>query len=131
MAIKNCNKKLDIGFLLWYHVDMIKHIKTSEQLNNKYLLEECNECLELFHALSDKTRQEIVKIFADIKEVCVTDIAKKFTLSRPTISHHLNLMKRSKLLNSRKEGKEIYYSLNKDYIIKLFSSILDSIKRSE
>lgn len=108
---------------------MIKHIKTSRQLKDNYLSEECNECLELLRALSDKTRQEIIMIFADKKEVYVTDIAKKFTLSRPTISHHLNLMKRAKLLNSRKEGKEIYYSLNKDYVIKLMSSILDGLKR--
>lgn len=108
---------------------MIKHI-TTKRIRDAYLTNECYECLELLRALSDKTRQEIVMIFADKKDVCVTDIAKKFTLSRPTISHHLNLMKRAKLLNSRKEGKEVYYSLNKEYVIKLMSSILDGIKRS-
>ncbi len=108
---------------------MIKHIKTNRQLDDNYLMGECNECLELLRALSDKTRQEIIMVFADKKEVCVTDIAKKFTLSRPTISHHLNLMRRAKLLKSRKEGKGVYYSINKDYVIKLMSSILDGIKR--
>lgn len=79
-------------------------------------------------ALSDKTRQEILVIFYTQKEVCVTDIASNFTLSRPTISHHLNLMKRSKLLNARKEGKEVYYSLNKEYVVTVMSQILETIK---
>ena len=108
---------------------MIKHIRTSRQINGNYLSWECGECLELLRALSDKTRQEIIMVFADKKEARVTDIAKKFTLSRPTISHHLNLMKRAKILKSRKEGKEIYYSINKDYVIRLMSSILNGIKR--
>ncbi|MBI5554615.1 MAG: winged helix-turn-helix transcriptional regulator [Elusimicrobia bacterium] len=84
--------------------------------------------MELLRALSDKTRQEIIMIFADKKEVCVNDIAKKFILSRPTISHHLNLMKRAKLLNARKEGKEIYYSFNKSYVVKLMQSIVNNLK---
>ncbi|MBU4227916.1 metalloregulator ArsR/SmtB family transcription factor [bacterium] len=87
-----------------------------------------DECLELLRALSDKTRQEIIKIFTEKKELCVSDITKKFTLSRPTISHHLNLMKRAGLLNARKEGREIYYSFNKPYVTELMQSILNNLK---
>jgi DNA-binding transcriptional ArsR family regulator len=89
-------------------------------------------CLELFQAFADKTRQEIIMIFVNCidgcKEMCANDIANKFSLSRPTISHHLNLMKRSNILIARKEGKEIYYSLNKSYIKELLSSILVQIE---
>lgn len=86
------------------------------------------ECLELLSALSDKTRQEIIIIFTTQKELCVKDIAKNFTLSRPTISHHLNVMRRAKILNSRKEGKEIYYSFNKVYVTKLMKEIINNLK---
>ncbi len=79
-----------------------------------YSIEEYSEFLR---ALSDETRQEIIFGFMGHKEINVSDIAKRFALSRPTISHHLNLMKRAKLLNARKEGKEIYYSFNKEYAI--------------
>lgn len=82
----------------------------------------------LLSALTDKTRQEILSLFHTHRELCVTDIAENFSLSRPTISHHLNLMKRAKLLNARKEGKEIYYSFNRDYVIGLMESILESLK---
>lgn len=86
------------------------------------------ECLELLRALSDKTRQEIIMLFVVQKEMRVNEIAKKFTLSRPTISHHLGIMKRSRLIKSRKEGKEIYFSFNKDYVISIMESLIHVMK---
>ena len=83
--------------------------------------------MECLRALSDETRQKIITLFYADTELCANDIAKNFALSRPTISHHLNLMKRSKILNSRKEGKEIFFSINKAHIKDLLASILDSI----
>lgn len=102
---------------------MYKHMKT----NKKEQFFPCESCMELLRALADKTRQEIIFLFIKKKELCVNDIAKEFSLSRPTISHHLSLMKRAKLLNSRKEGKEIYHSINKQYVIDTLSSILKNI----
>lgn len=90
---------------------------------------DANDCLELLRMLSDKTRQEIIMVFAQSKELCANDIAQHFSLSRPTVSHHLNLMKRAKVLDSRKDGKEIYYSFNKNYVIGLLQSIIGSLKR--
>jgi DNA-binding transcriptional ArsR family regulator len=87
-----------------------------------------SDCLELLNALSDTTRQEILKVITLKKEICVNDIAANFNLSRPTISHHLNLMRRVKLLNSRKEGKEIYYSFNKTHVINILESFLNNLK---
>jgi DNA-binding transcriptional ArsR family regulator len=105
---------------------MIKHITKSQALLNLCPTE---ECIQLLRALSDETRQKIIALFYTNKELCVSDIAENFDLSRPTISHHLNLMKRVKLLNARKEKKEIYYSFNRAHVTKLMESILDSLKR--
>lgn len=87
------------------------------------------ECMEVIRALSDKTRQDIIAIFAEKEEACVNDIAGRFALSRPTISHHLNLMRRSGVLNARKEGKEVYYSFNREYVIGLLESLLASLRK--
>ena len=84
--------------------------------------------LELLNALNDPTRQEVIFIFQKQRELCVGDIAKQFRLSRPTISHHLNLMKRAKLLNSRKDGKEIYYSFNKEHVVANLEMLTQFIK---
>jgi DNA-binding transcriptional ArsR family regulator len=99
--------------------------------NKGKLLSLCcdEESLEILNALSDGTRQIILTLFYSNRELCVNDIAKNFTLSRPTISHHLSLMKRAKLLNARKEGKEIYYSFNRDYVIEFIESILNNLKK--
>ena len=85
--------------------------------------------MPLLRALSDETRQEIISLFFKNRELCVGDIAQHFRLSRPTISHHLNLMKRARLLNARKEGKEVYYSFNRAYVIKLMESILEGLRK--
>ena len=85
--------------------------------------------MELLRALSDETRQRIIGLFYAHKELCVNDIARNFALSRPTISHHLNLMKRAKLLRARKEGKEVYYSFNKDHVAEVMGTVLDSLKK--
>ena len=86
------------------------------------------ELLELLRAFADETRQKIIRQCFSEKAVCVNDIAKQFTLSRPTISHHLNLMKRAGLLSSRKQGKEVYYSVNKTYIMGVLESFLKALK---
>jgi ArsR family transcriptional regulator, arsenate/arsenite/antimonite-responsive transcriptional repressor len=103
---------------------MFKHVNDKETTRNCCT----EEFLDLQRALSDETRQQILALFTKNKELCVTDIANNFTLSRPTISHHLNIMKRVKLLNSRKEGKEMYYSFNRDYVIKAIESFLNFLK---
>ena len=104
---------------------MLNHVKGNEAPENRYSSEIFHE---LLRALSDETRQEILKVITSQKEACANDISRNFKLTRPTISHHLNLMKRVKLLNSRKEGKEIYYSFNKKYVINVLESYLNRLK---
>jgi DNA-binding transcriptional ArsR family regulator len=83
------------------------------------------DVLELLIALGDPTRQDILRLFQRQGEYCANDVAKQFKLSRPTISHHLNLLKRSKILTARKDGKEIYYSFNKEYVIKNLELLIE------
>jgi len=73
--------------------------------------------LEFLEALSDKTRQRILAIFVRLPECRVTEIAARFELSRPTISHHLSVLRKARVLVSRREGTEVYYSFNKDYVV--------------
>ncbi len=99
---------------------MIKHI---ENKNFDFEL-----ILELLNALNDHTRQQILMLFQSNKEYCVNEIAKHFEISRPTVSHHLNLMKRAKLLTSRKEGKEVYYSFNKEHVVDTLEALVNLLK---
>ena len=65
----------------------------------------------LFKALNDPTRREILEILKD-GDLTAGDIADKFNISKPSISHHLDLLKQAALVTSLKEGQFIYYSLN-------------------
>jgi DNA-binding transcriptional ArsR family regulator len=111
-----------------FHVNIIIYMDKENSLSPIALCSN-EECLELLNALSDGTRQKILTLFYTNKELCVNDIAINFALSRPTISHHLSLMKRAKLLNARKEGKEVYYSFNRDFVIEFLESMLNILKK--
>ena len=65
----------------------------------------------LFKALNDPTRREILEILKD-GDLTAGEIADRFNISKPSISHHLDLLKQADLVTSVKEGQFIYYSLN-------------------
>jgi ArsR family transcriptional regulator, arsenate/arsenite/antimonite-responsive transcriptional repressor len=76
----------------------------------------------LFKALNDSTRREILELLKK-KDLTAGEIADRFHISKPSISHHLDLLKQAGLVNSVKEGQYIYYSLNTtvfDEIVKWF-----------
>ncbi|HVW16231.1 MAG TPA: autorepressor SdpR family transcription factor [Mucilaginibacter sp.] len=65
----------------------------------------------LFKALNDQTRRDILELLKE-KDMTAGDIADKFSISKPSISHHLDLLRQAGLVVSVKEGQFIYYSLN-------------------
>ncbi|HSJ56302.1 MAG TPA: metalloregulator ArsR/SmtB family transcription factor [Anaerolineae bacterium] len=74
------------------------------------------DCVDFCRALADDTRQKILVMLQE-GEKCVGDIAEAFNTSQPTISHHLGILKQYKLVTSRKEGKLVYYDLNRDNLV--------------
>jgi ArsR family transcriptional regulator, arsenate/arsenite/antimonite-responsive transcriptional repressor len=76
----------------------------------------------LFKALNDATRREILEMLHE-KDLTAGEIADRFSISFPSISHHLDLLKQAKLVTAEKEGQYVYYSLNTtvvDEIMKWF-----------
>ncbi|MBS1659902.1 MAG: winged helix-turn-helix transcriptional regulator [Bacteroidetes bacterium] len=65
----------------------------------------------VFKALNDPTRREILELLRK-KEMTAGEIAEKFSISAPSISHHLELLKRAQLIEAEKKGQFIIYSLN-------------------
>ncbi len=75
------------------------------------------DCVAFCRAMGDETRQEILRLLRQKDELRVSDIVTTFNKSsQPTISHHLKILKQERLVKSRREGKEIYYSLNQDNV---------------
>jgi len=64
-----------------------------------------------FKALNDQTRRDILDLLRD-RDMTAGEIADQFSFSKPTISHHLDLLRQAGLVESVKQGQFIYYSLN-------------------
>ncbi len=74
-------------------------------------------CVDFCKALGDETRQRILEMLLARGEMCVSDLVDAFNVSQPTISHHLTLLKNAKLVTSRREGKQIFYSIDQENVI--------------
>ncbi|MCB0608259.1 MAG: winged helix-turn-helix transcriptional regulator [Lewinellaceae bacterium] len=64
-----------------------------------------------FKALNDPTRREILKLLQE-KDLTAGEIADAFDISKPSISHHLDLLKQAGLVTAEKQGQFVLYSLN-------------------
>lgn len=72
----------------------------------------------VFKALNDETRRKILELLRE-NDMTAGAIAEHFTISRPSISHHLDLLRQAGLVSGEKKGQFIIYSLN--------SSILEDL----
>jgi ArsR family transcriptional regulator len=66
---------------------------------------------QTFQALSEPNRQKIVDVLKK-GELSVSEILQHLKITMPTLSHHLDILKRANLISSRREGQQIIYSLN-------------------
>ena len=66
---------------------------------------------EVFKALADPTRREILRLLRG-GERTAGDLAERFDMSKPSMSHHFAVLKDADLVRSRRDGKQIYYTLN-------------------
>lgn len=76
----------------------------------------------VFKALNDETRRKILQLLRE-RDMTAGEIAERFPFSKPTISHHLDLLRQANLVLAVKEGQFIHYSLNTtiiDDIVKWF-----------
>ena len=81
---------------------------------------------ELFKIFGDSTRVKILYALLEA-ELCVCDIAKLLEVSQSAVSHQLRVLKSSKLVKFRKEGKTVYYSLADDHVCRILSQGMEHI----
>lgn len=85
-----------------------------------------------FKALNDQTRREILEMLKQ-SDMTAGEIADRFSISKPSISHHLDLLKQADLVTSRKEGQFITYSINLtvvDELVKWFMQFSQPTKKN-
>ena len=73
-----------------------------------------DKCVDIFKALADATRQDILEMLKE-HEMNVSEICEAFEqMAQPTISHHLQILRNSGLVDTRREGKMIYYYMRRE-----------------
>lgn len=78
----------------------------------------------VFKALSDETRREILKLL-NTKDMNAGEIANHFSMSKPSISKHLDILREAKLITSEKKGQFVIYSINTSVLQEALSNFLN------
>ena len=79
---------------------------------------------EVFKAVADPTRREILRLLRH-EEMSAGDLAARFDMTKPTMSHHFAVLKAAGLLTSRREGQTIWYALNTTVLEDVLAWTLD------
>ncbi len=82
---------------------------------------------ELFKIFGDSTRVKILYALLE-GELCVCDIAKLMEVTQSAVSHQLRVLKTSKLVKFRREGKTVYYSLADEHVTRILSQGMEHIQ---
>lgn len=88
------------------------------------------DCVEFCKALADETRQRILEMLLE-EEMSVSDIVEAFSMSQPSISHHLSVLKQFGLVTSRKEGKHVFYAINRDNVVECCGRLIAKFDAQE
>ncbi len=106
---------------IFVHTDIVDRV-TSAMPSEETLF----DLSDLFKLFGDSTRIRILYcLFAN--EMCVCDIATLLGMSQSAISHQLALLKRSKLVSARREGKTVFYALADDHVRTILGQGIDHV----
>jgi ArsR family transcriptional regulator len=83
-----------------------------------------------FKALGDPTRRDILGLLRR-GEMTAGDLAERFDMTKPSMSHHFSVLKEADLITSRREGQQIWYSLNTTVVQDLMAWAMDLIRGDE
>ena len=84
----------------------------------------------IFHALSDPTRVRLVSALAG-GELSVSDLADALGMTLSAVSHQLALLRRLRIVRARRDGRNVYYSLDDEHVYSLFRRALEHVSHGE
>ena len=103
------------------------HVNVIEEARRKMPSEDVvYDVAELFKVFGDSTRTNILMALFE-SEMCVCDIGELLKMTKSAISHQLRILRQSKLVKSRKVGKEVFYSLADDHVVKIFEMAIEHV----
>ena len=109
------------GFL-YVHEEMVK--KVTDHMPPDEIL---YDLVELFKVFGDSTRVKILYALFEA-ELCVCDIAQLLGLTQTAVSHQLRVLKNAKLVQFRREGKTVFYSLADDHVRRIIGQGMEHVE---
>lgn len=103
------------------HEDIIARVRENMPSSDKVM-----RVSELFKVFGDITRANIICVLFQA-EMCVCDIANILGMTQSAISHQLRILKASRLVKYRREGKAVFYSLDDDHISEIFNLAMNHV----
>lgn len=103
------------------HEDVVQRVRT--QMPDEMPIYEVSE---LFKVFGDSTRSRIICALS-VEEMCVCDLAALLSMTQSAISHQLRILRSSRLVKSRKQGRVVYYSLDDAHIKNIFSMAFEHV----
>ncbi|TCK90614.1 DNA-binding transcriptional ArsR family regulator [Natranaerovirga hydrolytica] len=85
---------------------------------------------DIFKALSDPNRRKMLELLYE-KDMTAGEIADEFDISKPSISHHLTILKNAKLVFTERQGQNIIYSLNTTVFQNIVKWFFDLSKKED
>ena len=104
------------------HDDVVKAVK--EKMPDE---DELYDLAEIFKVFGDSTRIKILYVLFE-QEMCVCDIAQLLNMTQLAISHQLKILKQSRLVKNRREGKAVFYSLADGHVRSIINQGLEHIE---
>ncbi|NLY47009.1 MAG: winged helix-turn-helix transcriptional regulator [Tissierella sp.] len=107
------------------HEDVVNKVKKDMPKEEKLY-----DLADLFKVLGDSTRVRILSALFHA-EMCVCDIAALLNMNQSAISHQLRVLKQSRLVKNRRDGKVVYYSLDDEHVKSIFDQGLIHINEKD
>lgn len=119
---ENINEQIECCDCNEIHEDLLKIVNDTMPEET-----ELYDLAELFKVFGDSTRIRILFVLFEA-EVCVCDLAKVLNMTQSAISHQLRILKANKLVNSRREGKSVFYSLADGHVRTIIAQVREHIE---
>ena len=107
---------------LHVHEDTVEHVRRHMPCD-----EDLHDMADLFRIFGDETRIKILCLLFE-SELCVCDISRLLSMSQSAISHQLRVLKNSKLVKSRRDGKTVFYSLADEHVKKIIGNGMEHVR---
>ena len=112
--MEECEYKVTNCKLVEKNANIISDVRANIPCDDELI-----EIAELFKVFGDSTRTKIISALT-YSELCVDVLAASLNMTKSAISHQLRILRQTKIVKYRRSGKEVYYSLDDEHIVRIY-----------